>query len=173
VDNSNGNLTLTRTASYQCSSEDEYPQNFDTKCTLTLTPFDERHKAFFFVDDKVYLDITKLFKFKVNLPVVTYNTVFCRSEDYIEDYRLDPGNINAEFNINVIFLGVTFTVGVRGPKNYTGKTKSFHFGTRTLTRTFTPGTINIEGKKYYPYQNSEGEAVYNEDTGAELTNPLG
>jgi hypothetical protein len=119
----------------------------------------QREKILYFVKDpngveKIYLDILGLINLQIAAGAAPYETL----------------NVS---NVNVSFLGKTFTVPVRA---FTGTDTIDRYGTAgmkvTRTRNFTPGTITLTPKKYYPYANSKGEAVYDVDSGSQLKDPL-
>lgn len=186
----NGNFQFVHNANYSCGGiNDDYYQA-STECNITLKPFDKRHEAFFFIEDKVYFDITKLLNFKIVPPEAQYGG--WKINDIFTDYQLDPGNINARFELKVSFLDMNFTIKVSGPKDLAqgdvgidnSRTARCKNGpdeddwsdlTMTakgkVTRTFTPGEIKLKPIKYYPYANSKGEDIYNKDTGQQLKDP--
>lgn len=125
---------------------------------ITLKPFNDRYKYIHFVDDKIYFDPTGLFNFTMS-----------SNGNY---YYLDPLNVDAPFTLTLNFLGMSFPLKVSGPQNGAWFPSYGYSGNLSGSRNFTTGSITITGKKYYPYANSKGEAVYDEDTGAQLKDPL-
>lgn len=155
---SNGNVT----ASVEITGED-YEMFYSTASShieVSLLPFTSRHQYIYFVADatsgveKIYFDPTGLFKFDIA----------CNGGYY----GLDPANILAEHSITLNFLGKIYTIYISGPTN-----NAFTIVNREVNVNFDAGaTITITGKKYYPYANSKGEAVYDADTGAQLKDPV-
>lgn len=163
----NGNVTVGATISpqnYQCGTLNASASG---SIDVTIKPFTNRQQFIYFVTsggvEKIYFDPTGLFNFSIVSNGLSY--------------YLNPSNKVAPFSLTLNFLGKTFTLGVDGPPNgtsplQTGGGPMGNGGSGTQTRNFASGSINITGKKYYPYANSKGEAVYNEDTGAQLKDPL-
>jgi hypothetical protein len=164
-----GNVTVSASVSptnYKCGN---ISMSASGSINITLSSSIQRDKIIYFITDqsgneKIYLDISKM----INISLATgYSS-----------YYIDAGNVIAPFTAYISFLGKTFNIGIQGPQN--GSSTVYHDNrfwgnngkTASLNRSFTAGTVTITGKKYYPYANSKGEAVYNVDTGAELKDPL-
>jgi len=162
---SNGNVDVSASISpnsYKCGY---LAASSNGSINITLNPFNHRHQYIYFVGEKIYFDPTGLFNFYINLMG--------------DQYYLNPYDVDAPYSLTLIFLGISFTLGVSGPPNgaYSEEVYSQHLGFLINpfvgTRNFSSGgNVTITAKKYYPYANSNGEPIYNEDTGAQLKDPL-
>jgi hypothetical protein len=141
---------------------------------ISTLPFSNRHQYIYFVADetsgeeKIYFDPTGLFNFGISSSGTGgYFTGNSRG-GISASYGLDAANILAEHSITLDFLGKIYTIYIYGPTN-----ENFTLVHTEYKFNFDAGaTITITSKKYYPYANSEGEDVYDEDTGARLKDPL-
>lgn len=156
----NGNVTVSASISpqqYKCGS---ISVSAWAGIDITIKPFSDRNKYIYFVTDsagveKIYFDPTGLFNFSMHASGA--------------NYYLDPANVAARFSTTVSVFGKSFTLYINGPENGSGGG-----GGDGIIRTtnFTAGSITITSKKYYPYANSKGEDVYDQDSGAQLKDPL-
>jgi hypothetical protein len=161
-----GNITVSASVSptsYKCGY---LSASASGSINITLSSSIQRDKMIYFITDqsgneKIYLDISKM----INISLGTGNS----------SYYVDAGNVIAPFTANISFLGKTFNIGIQGPQNGSS-TEYINFGfsnrKATVNRSFTAGSVTITPKKYYPYANSKGEAVYNVDDGNQLKDPL-
>jgi hypothetical protein len=162
----NGNITVSAnaTVSYKCGHFSTYVTG-SGRIDITINPFSDRNKYIYFVTDptsdaeKIYFDPTGLFTFTMVSNGYTYN--------------LNPTESGSPHSLTLNLFGKNYTLKVGGIANGTYNSLLNNPPRSTSTQTsFTGGTITITGKKYYPYANSNGEAIYDEDTGAQLKDPL-
>jgi hypothetical protein len=170
----NGNVTVSASlpsTAYKCGN---IAMVGSGEVKISIKPFADRQQYIYFVPDsasgveKIYFDPTGLFNF----------SIVCNGANYY----LDPTNQSARFTLTLNLLGKNYTLKVSGPPNGSSQIPltlgaggggwgfGNQFGTQAIA--FTSGTVTISPKKYYPYANSKGEAVYDEDTGAQLKDPL-
>jgi hypothetical protein len=173
-----GNIkTSTTSSEYKCSSG-LVSTSISASIDISIREDFLREKFIYFVTDsnsgqeKIYLDISQLIKIQCDWNGYNsggFGTGGGRAVAY--SYTLDAANQAAPFSVAVNFLGKVFTLGINGRKNGS-TTNQDRVGSTTQTTQFSGGSIEITGKKYYPYANSEGEAVYNVDDGSQLKDPL-
>ena len=163
----NGNVTVSASISPQSYECGVIRIGTAGSVNITMKSFNDRNRFIYFVTDsegveKIYFDPTGLFNFFI-------------AGDGLSWY-LDPTNAFASHTLTLNFLGKNYTLKVSGPPNGTQPTLLGAFGNPAngveRTTAFSSGTITITPKKYYPYANSAGEAVYDEDTGEQLVDPL-
>jgi hypothetical protein len=178
----NGNITVSATATneyYKCGGGvGIYGEG---QIAIKLKSNIQRQQCIYFVADqstgqeKIYLNILGLIE-SINLTTSTGGGVT------LINNNMGASNILLSHTVNISFLGKTFTLRMAGLPNGTqnnvpisgriGYLWNWWNSGGTVTTNFTGGTVTITPKKYYPYANSKGEAVYNVDTGAQLKDPL-